>query len=84
MARLLGRYGKQAERITIKFSDKKRGVVVSVSTNPNKPISENGIHTGVLYNGLVRCNIHPSGLPEREWINDFEGFGMRTVTRMPI
>ena len=47
-------------------------------------ISNNGIHVGVLYNGLVYCNVHPYGLPESAWINDFYGTGIRIITRIPF
>ena len=34
-------------------------------------ISENGNHYGYLYEGIVRCNIYPEGLPLPNWINSF-------------
>ena len=30
-----------------------------------------GYHIGILYEGLVQCVVHPSGLPRDTWINDF-------------
>ncbi|MBR2405800.1 MAG: hypothetical protein IKB04_01940 [Clostridia bacterium] len=30
--------------------------------------------------GIVRCNIHPNGLPLLDWINDFQGLGNKIVT----
>ncbi len=47
-------------------------------------ISENGFHCGVAYKGLVYCNIHPYGLPESVWLEDFVGFGEREVVRIPF
>ena len=47
-------------------------------------VSENGFHCGVCFNGIVYCNIHPFGLPEDVWINDFVGFGIRTVAKIPF
>ena len=47
-------------------------------------ISDNGIHVGVKYNGMVYCNVHPFGLPEVAWINDFYGTGTKVVTGSPF
>lgn len=38
-----------------------------------------GVHMGVEYNGIVYCNVHPSGLPQKEWINDFYGMGPKSI-----
>lgn len=54
------------------------------SDSKQKTISENGLHVGVKYNGLVYCNVHPYGLPESEWLNDFHATGTRIVTRIPF
>ena len=45
-------------------------------------ISENGLHYGIEYNGVVHCNIHPYGLPRSAWEADFWGPGQefRTIT----
>ena len=56
-----------------------RGYVVSVS-NRDRVISDNGYHTGVFVNDRVFCNVHPLGLPLNEWIADFEGTGVKTVS----
>ena len=34
-------------------------------------ISSNGNHYGYLYEGIVRCNIYPEGLPKDTWISKF-------------
>jgi hypothetical protein len=34
-------------------------------------ISLSGFHIGLLFNGIVRCTVHPLGLPLHAWINDF-------------
>lgn len=34
-------------------------------------ISENGNHYGCLYEGIVRCNVYPEGLPLKNWIESF-------------
>lgn len=47
-------------------------------------IRTNGIHVGVKYDGMVYCNVHPFGLPEVAWINDFHGTGTKIVTRTPF
>lgn len=44
-------------------------------------ISENGRHVGIKYNGLVYCNVHPEGLPEQVWLNDFLAIGERRIDR---
>ena len=56
--------------IELFFPGARDGWVISV-TYPKNAISHNGYHCGVLYNGLVYCNVHPYGLPESKWINDF-------------
>ena len=35
------------------------------------PISENGVHIGYYYNGIVYCNVYPEGLPYEQWKNSF-------------
>ncbi len=50
-----------------------------LSASKNIPVGDNGIHMGVLWNGKIYCNIHPFGLPEQVWINDFIGLGTKTV-----
>ena len=49
-----------------------------------RTISENGIHMGVVYNGMVYCNVHPFGLPEVAWVNDFYATGTRCVVKIPF
>ncbi|MCL2047049.1 MAG: hypothetical protein FWG88_11795 [Oscillospiraceae bacterium] len=50
----------------------------------NRFISNNGMHQGVLYNGIVFCNVHPYGLPKPAWIADFDGIGPKTITEIPF
>lgn len=38
----------------------------------DRQIGENGHHVGVEYKGNVYCNVHPPGLPEQTWMNDFK------------
>ena len=47
-------------------------------------ISRNAMHQGVSFNGIVRCNVHPTGLPEAQWIADFMATGRKIITRIPI
>lgn len=47
-------------------------------------ISENGVHVGMLFNGIIYCNVHPFGLPEAIWIEDFHGTGEKIVSKIPI
>lgn len=81
MVDYLTRNGKRAEIITITFSGT-RGYVWSDIAGAT--ISENGVHVGLLYNGIVYCNVHPFGLPETSWINDFYGMGTKNVYKIPI
>ena len=32
------------------------------------------MYCGIVYEELVYCNVHPQGLPEEVWIDDFAGF----------
>ena len=43
-------------------------------------ISENGKHFGVLFNGIVYCNVHPNGLPFEAWKADFHNRTGNSVT----
>ncbi len=52
-----------------------RGYIICNSTG--QIISENGNHYGIYYNGKVFCNIHPYGLEESQWKNDFDCLGTR-------
>ena len=72
---------KHAYRIELRYISG-RGYIYSDTLNA--VISYNGFHVGILYRGMVYCNIHPYGLPEVAWLNDFHGTGYRTVTRIPI
>ena len=47
-------------------------------------ISTNGVHVGIEYNGIVYCNVHPLGLPEIMWVNDFYATGEKIVTKIPF
>ena len=47
-----------------------RGLVVS--ERHSYAISENGMHYGYEYNGLVHCNVYPEGLSLNTWIHSFE------------
>ena len=49
------------------------------SLSKNKLVGTNGVHMGVLFDGNIYCNIHPLGLPQQAWINDFIGFGTKSV-----
>ena len=81
MADYLRKNGKRAEIITIHFLGG-RGYVWSDIAN--KTISTNGVHVGILFNGIVFCNVHPLGLPEAQWVADFHGTGTKMVHKVPI
>ena len=81
MVDYLTKNGKRGAIITIKFIG---GIGYVMSNKENTVISETGFHVGVSYNGIVYCNVHPFGLPEAEWIADFEGTGVKCVLRTPF
>jgi len=47
-------------------------------------ISETGYHVGILHNGIIRCNVHPLGLPRDQWFNDFHGAQRRHTAINPL
>lgn len=81
MADYLTQNGHKAQIVEITFWGG-RGYVWSDIAQ--RTISENGTHVGVLFNGLVFCNVHPYGLPEATWIADFHGAGTKQVVKIPI
>ena len=81
MVDYLTKNGKSGAIITINFVG---GYGYVMSNKRDKVISETGFHVGVSYNGIVYCNVHPFGLPEAEWIADFEGTGTKCVLRTPF
>lgn len=50
------------------------------------PISKNGVHWGLLFEGKVYCTIYPEGLPESLWILSFySAYGdIPIVTKYPF
>ena len=81
MADYLKKHKQQGYIITITYSGVRDFIW---SDMKNKTISYTGVHVGVEYNGIVYCVVHPYGLPEDQWINDFQGTGKRTITRIAI
>ena len=47
-------------------------------------VGNNGFHTGISFQGLTYCVVHPTGLPEPAWINDFHALGVKSITRIPF
>lgn len=43
----------------------------------NRAISLNGIYVGIRVDGIVFCNVHSYGLPQKEWEEDFHGTGIK-------
>jgi hypothetical protein len=43
-------------------------------------ISQNGFHTGILFEGKIYDNIHTNGISLEDWLNDLDSLGERTVT----
>jgi hypothetical protein len=55
--------------IQIKITDPaQRGIW---SNTFNGTITQNGYHTGILFNDLVYDNIHKLGIPLDKWLEDF-------------
>lgn len=50
------------------------------------PISKNGVHWGLLFEGKVYCTIYPNGLPESLWLLSFySAYGdMPKITKYPF
>ena len=72
--------GERFSIITIQFS----GNGYIWSDIKGKTISQNGFHTGILYKGIVFCNVHPTGLPQASWVSDFHGLGNKNVAIIPV
>lgn len=64
---------QRGELLILHFPGAVNGFVICKSyMGGNEAISYTGMHQGIFYQGLVFDNIHPYGLPEQVWINDFE------------
>uniref|UniRef100_A0A4Y8PV14 Tox-PL-2 domain-containing protein n=2 Tax=Paenibacillus athensensis TaxID=1967502 RepID=A0A4Y8PV14_9BACL len=63
LERFLTKNGLKGEQISVKYDS--NGFIVSDSYG-TKAISENGYHTGILYEGKVYDNIHPEGMPYQQ------------------
>ena len=81
MAEYLKKKNQKGYIITIQY---KNGRDFIWSDIKNKTISYTGIHVGLEYNGIVYCVVHPYGLPEAQWIDDFKGTGIRKVWKIAI
>ena len=73
--RELSKSGKEFQQININFS----GGTYVESLLYGIEVSLNGYHVGILYDGMVYCNIHPYGLPILAWVDDFVGAGSKYV-----
>ena len=93
MADFLTKNNKRFEEVRMVFAGR-AGVISFIleSAGFTGNISENGIHWGIAYGGRIHCNIHPAGLPESVWVNDFWGVGglesispprLRSLRRLP-
>ena len=82
MQKHLQKKGLHGSVITLTFPDANYGFVISLSKN--ETISENGLHRGIEFNGIVYCNVHPYGLPKQQWINDFMAVGRRKINEIPF
>ncbi|MFD2329461.1 RHS repeat-associated core domain-containing protein [Cohnella sp. GCM10020058] len=54
------------------------------SDSAGKSISENGYHTGILYEGKVYDNIHPNGIEYQKWLDDLHATGTRKTKDIKI
>lgn len=81
MVEYLKEKGESAEIITIQYPTYPGNIRSDIR---GTTISYNGIHIGVLYKGKIYCNVHPYGLPEIAWINDFVGIGEKIIYRAAI
>ena len=82
MQKYLQKKGLHGSVITLTFPDANYGYVISLSKN--ETISENGVHRGIEFNGIVYCNVHPYGLPKQQWINDFMAVGHKSIIEVPF
>ena len=85
MRRNLIRRGLNGEVITLTWQPASYGNVWS--TIANRSAGDNNLHVWVLSQGRVHCNIHPAGLLEQQWINDFtvpNPLSRRIVNRVPF
>lgn len=80
MVTYLDKQKQEYEIVSLQFDPKGRGYVLCLSSGSQEAISINGYHVGVLYKGKVYCNIHPTGWPLVDWLNDFVGDGACVIT----
>lgn len=57
-------------RNTLCIPNAPRGYVLS-ERYPNKAISENHYHYGILFAGKIYCNVYPEGLDKDVWPTKF-------------
>ena len=83
MRKYLRRKNEHGAIIILKFLNSS---FVLSEKDTSTAISETGIHMGVLYQGTVYCNVYPTGLPEKTWINSFyDASGLPPiVTKIPF
>ena len=85
MARALRARNQEFAFAEIWFEGSERhNFIVSDIFGSGTSISHTGYHVGVLYNGLIRCNVHPLGLPMDQWFNDFHGVRRRHTAINPL
>jgi hypothetical protein len=79
------RHNQHGELLILTFPNAHLGWVVSDTFGANRHVSRSGWHHGILYNGLVHCNVHPNGIPEAAWIDDFHASAPpKLLTRVPF
>jgi len=45
-------------------------------------ITQNGRHLGIRVAGMVFDNLHPSGISNEDWLNDFDAIGGIEIARV--
>ena len=85
MQKELAKQKKNGSTITLTWSPyDSRATRYIWSDLAGREVGTNPVHVGVCYNGIVYCNIHPSGIPKRQWISDFNYPRVKHVTETPF
>ena len=83
LAKYLENNNEQYEILRLSYQKAYSGIIVSLmyTKDWSKPyiVAYNGYHYGVLYKGNVYCNVHPYGLPQGKWEQDFYAEGGEKV-----
>lgn len=78
----LSKRKKKGSTITLTWTAYSKGYVWS--NIKNSKVADTQLHVGVCYEERVYCNIHLSGLPKQQWINDFNYPGVKHIVEVPF